>query len=71
MLSKRDVLTRESGQRRHLLLETGIVQAIDGDQQDVLPAPHIAVVQVAQRILNADGFRVTLLDKTALVLLRI
>ena len=71
MLRKGDVLIRERRQCGHLLLVARIVQTINGDQQNVLPAAHVAIAQIAQRILHADRFRITLLDQAALILLRI
>ncbi len=69
MLGERHVLAGELGQRGHLLLVTGVVQTIDGDQQDVLPASHISIAQIAQRYctLTASGFPCS--NQTTLVLL--
>ena len=71
MLSEYDVVLSEFSQGRHLLLIARIVQAIDGNQQHVLTAPHVAIFQIAQGILHADRFRITLFDQTTLILLRV
>ncbi len=71
MLSEYDIVLSEFGQRRHLFFVARIVKAINGDKQDVLPATHITIAQLAERILYADGFRIPLLDQTTLIFLSI
>ena len=71
MLGKVNVLIGKLRQRWHLLLKAGVVQPVNGDQQDVLTLAHVTVAQIAERILYRYRFGIALLDQAALILLRI
>ncbi len=71
MTGEVDVLLGKCSQLRHLLLKAGIVQAVYGNEQHILTGAHIAIVQIAERVLYGDRFRIALLYQTALIFLRI
>lgn len=71
MTGEVDVLLGKCSQLRHLLLKARIVQAVYGNEQHILTGAHIAIVQIAERVLNGDRFRIALLYQTALIFLRI